>query len=70
MQWPSSDAVKLDTLATLPRNIAKNFMATFYQEKGRELVAHEGERMKSQVRPLFVSCCLRLFPINANIHFV
>ena len=70
MQWPSSDAVKLDTLATLPRNIAKNFMATFYQEKGRELVAHEGERMKSQVRPLFVSCCLQLFPINANIHFV
>jgi len=46
VQWPSLDEVKPDTLAALPRNIAKNFMVTFYQERGRELVAHEGERMK------------------------
>ena len=30
MQWLSSDAVKTNTLGALPRNIAKNFMATFY----------------------------------------
>ena len=59
--WPSTDEVKPETLAALPRNIAKNFMVTFFQEKGRELVAHEGERMKVQIGPLFVRCCLRLF---------
>ena len=36
-------------LEALPRNIAKNVMATFFQEKRRELVAHEGEHMKAQV---------------------
>ena len=63
VQWPSTDEVKLETLPALPRNIAKNFMATFFQERGRELVAHEGERMKAQVGPLFVRCCLRPFPL-------
>ena len=47
VQWPSTDEVKPETLPALPRNIAKNFMATFFQEKGRGLVAHEGERMKA-----------------------
>jgi len=49
MQWPSIDEVKPEALAALPCNIAKNFMATFFQEKGRELVVHEGARMKGQV---------------------
>ena len=47
VQWPSTDEVKSEALAALPRNIAKNFMATFFQEKGQELVAHEGERLKA-----------------------
>ena len=34
VQWPSTDEVKSETLAALPRNIAKNFMATFFQERG------------------------------------
>ena len=63
VQWPSTNEVKPETLPALPRNIAKNFMATFFQERGRELVAHEGERMKAQVGPLFVRCCLQLFPL-------
>jgi len=42
VQWPSTEEVKPETLPALPRNIAKNFMATFFQERGRELVAHEG----------------------------
>ena len=54
VQWPSTEEVKPETLPALPRNIAKNFMATFFQERGRELVAHEGERMKAQVCPLFL----------------
>ena len=70
VQWPSIDNVKLKALAALPRNIAKNFMATFFQEKGRELVAHEGTRMKGQVGPLFVCCCHRLFPLGSDIRCV
>jgi hypothetical protein len=67
VQWPSADEVKPEALAALPYNIAKKFMATFFQEKGRELFAHEGERMKAQVGPLFVRCCLRLFLLGADI---
>ena len=70
MQWHSADELKPEALGALPRNITKNFMATFFQEKGRELVAHEGARMKSQVGPLFVRCCLRLFPISADIRYI
>ena len=47
VQWPSIEEVKPETLPAIPRNIAKNFMATFFQERGRELVAHEGECMKT-----------------------
>jgi len=47
VQWPCAEEVKPETLPALPRNIAKNFMATFFQERGRELVAHEGDRLKA-----------------------
>ena len=47
MQWLCAEEVKPETLPALPRNIATNFMATFFQERGRELVAHEGDRMKA-----------------------
>ena len=70
VQWPSTEKVKLETLPALPRNIAKNFMATFFQERGRELVAHEGECMKAQVGPLFARCCLRLFPLGVDTRFI
>ena len=70
VQWPSTDEVKPEVLAALPCNIAKNFMATFFQERGRELVAHEGECMTAQVGPLFVRCCLQLFPLGADIRCV
>ena len=70
VQWPSTEEVKPETLLALPRNIAKNFMAIFFHERGRELVAHEGKRMKAQVGPLFVRCCLRLFPLGVDTHFI
>ena len=70
VQWPSTKEVKPETLPALPLNIAKNFMATFFQERGREMVAHEGEHMKTQVGLLFVRCCLRLFPLGVDTHFV
>ena len=58
VQWPSTEEVKPETLPALPCNIAKNFMAMFFQERGWELVAHEGDRMKAQVWPLLCFYCL------------
>jgi len=58
VQWPSTEDVKPETLPALPRNITKNFMATFFQQRGRELVAHEGDHMKAQVWPLLCFYCL------------
>ena len=52
--------------ALLEVPIAKNFMANFFQERGRELVAHEGECMKGQVSSLIVECCLRLFVVSTD----
>ena len=66
MQWPSVEEVKLETLPALPRNIANNFMVTFFQNKGLELVAHEGDRMRVQVGPLIICCCLRLLSLVAD----
>ena len=70
VHWPSTEEVKPETLPALPRNIAKNFMATFFQERGRELVAHEGDRMKAQVRPLLCFYCLRFLKVVADNHFI
>ena len=33
VQWPCAEEVKPETLPALPRNIAKNFMATFFSRK-------------------------------------
>jgi len=70
VQWPSTEEVKPEMLPALPRNIAMNFMATFFQESGREVVVHKGERMKAQVGPLFVCCCLRLLSLGVDMCFI
>ena len=70
MQWLCAEEVKPETLPALPRNIAKNLMATFFQGRGRELVAHEGDRMKAQVRPLLCFYCFRFLKVVADNHFI
>ena len=70
VQWPSTEEVKPEMLPALPRNIAMNFMATFFQESGREVVVHKGERMKAQVGPFFVCCCLRLLSLGVDMCFI
>jgi hypothetical protein len=66
VQWPTPEEVRPEALAALPKNIAKNFMVTFFKEKGRDIVEHEGERMKDQVSKLILSCCLRLFVVSTD----
>jgi hypothetical protein len=66
VQWPTLEEVKPEALAALPKNIDKNFMATFLQERGHELVAHEGQRMRDQVSRLILGCCLRLLMLSTE----
>jgi hypothetical protein len=41
----------------MPKNITKNFIDTFYKEKGVMLVEHERLQVKEQVRkPSLISC--------------
>lgn len=47
--WPSDESMQPDILPGLPKNIAKNFMNTFYKEKGVALVRSEGLCLSTQV---------------------
>ena len=48
--WPSPEEVLSETLPALPKNIAKNFTASFFKTHGRDLVRGEAERLRKQVR--------------------
>ena len=52
-EWPSLDSLRLESLPTLPKNIAKNF-TRYFHKNGRGLVDLEVERMKEQVSLLFL----------------
>lgn len=41
-KWPLEENFLLDRLSPLLKNIAKNFIESFYKEKGVALVHHEG----------------------------
>ena len=58
-RWPGEEAVHLETLPPLVKNIAKNFMDHFFKGEGRAIVRREVERMKLQVIFFFVVNLLR-----------
>ena len=45
-EWPSPNEVHPDALPPLPKNIAKNFTATFFKTSGRDLVRAEVEQLQ------------------------
>jgi hypothetical protein len=45
-EWPSEEAVQPGSLPPLPKNIVKNFIQSFFKEKGNALVRREGDRLK------------------------
>ena len=47
-ECPSPEEVRPDALPPLPKNIAKNFMATF-KTSGQDLIRAKAERLKEQV---------------------
>ena len=48
-EWPSPLEVHSDTLPPLPKNIAKNFTATFFRARGRDLARAKAGQLKEQV---------------------
>lgn len=47
-EWPSEEDVLHERLSPLPKNIAKNFIETFYKEKEVALMGCEGLQLKEQ----------------------
>jgi hypothetical protein len=63
--WPLEEDVLPEKLSPLPKNIAKNFIETFYKEKRVALVEQEKLWVKEQVRdPSFISC--RSYALDLN----
>jgi hypothetical protein len=62
-EWPSDAELEVGQLPVLPKNLAKNFMNTFFARCGYQLTLDESERLKAQVRRncafLFLKAYLR-----------
>jgi hypothetical protein len=55
--WPLEEDVLPERLSPMPKNIAKNFIDTFYKEKGVALVDRERLQVKEQVHnPSLIAC--------------
>jgi hypothetical protein len=48
--WPSDAELDLSKLPVLAKNLAKNFMNTFFAERGSRLTLDESVRLSAQVR--------------------
>jgi hypothetical protein len=56
-QWPSLESMRPEALPVLSKNIMKNFVETFFQERGCGLVSLEATRLKEHVS----SCSSHVF---------
>jgi hypothetical protein len=49
-EWPSDADLDVGQLPVLPKNLAKNFMNTFFTQRGYQLTLDESARLSAQVR--------------------
>jgi hypothetical protein len=49
-EWPSDAELEVGQLPVLPKNLAKNFMNTFFAQRGYQLTLDESECLSAQVR--------------------
>jgi hypothetical protein len=49
-EWPSDVDLDVGQLPVLPKNLAKNFMNTFFAQRGYQLTLDESARLSAQVR--------------------
>jgi hypothetical protein len=56
-EWPTDTDLDVAQLPVLPKNLAKNFMNTFFAQRGYRLTLDESIRLSAQVhRSHFCSC--------------
>jgi hypothetical protein len=56
-EWPSDAELDVGRLPVLPKNLAKNFMNTFFARRGYQLTLDESERLSAQVRRSCLRSC-------------
>jgi hypothetical protein len=49
-EWPTDADLDVGQLPVLPKNLAKNFMNTFFAQRGYHLTLDESARLSAQVR--------------------
>jgi hypothetical protein len=57
-EWPSDAELDVGRLPVLPKNLAKNFMNTFFARRGYQLTLDKSERLSAQVRRSYFSLLL------------
>jgi uncharacterized coiled-coil protein SlyX len=65
--WPSDADLDVSQLPVLPKNLAKNFMNTFFAQRGYQLTLDESARLSAQVRRSYF---LLMFAIASKRPFV
>jgi hypothetical protein len=65
-EWPSDADLDVGQLPVLPKNLAKNFMNTFFAQRGYQLTLDESARLSAQVRRSYF---LLLFMVALKVYF-
>jgi hypothetical protein len=60
LEWPTNTDLDVAQLSVLPKNLAKNFMNTFFAQRGYRLTLDKSVRLSAQVRRSHFCSCLRL----------
>jgi uncharacterized coiled-coil protein SlyX len=63
--WPSDADLDVSQLPVLPKNLAKNFMNTFFAQRGYQLTLEESARLSTQVRRSYFLPMLKVERKNA-----
>jgi hypothetical protein len=62
-EWPTDTDLDVAQLPVLPKNLAKNFMNTFFAQRGYRLTLDESVRLSAQVRRSDFYSCFKTSPV-------
>jgi hypothetical protein len=69
-EWPTDADLDVGQLPVLPKNLAKNFMNTFFAQRGYRLTLDESVRLSAQVhRSHFCSCFKVPLVVSSHAYF-
>jgi hypothetical protein len=65
-EWPTDADLDAAQLPVLPKNLAKNFMNTFFAQRGYHLTLDESIRLSAQVRRSYFYSCFETPPVVSS----